>query len=341
MRKLVTIRKVTQVLPIENADNIELAKVDGWQCVVKKKEFKPGDLGVYFEIDSFLPIEERYEFLRKTSYKKLSDGREGFRLKTTRFRGKLSQGLLLPLNSFPELTNIEVGTDITAILKVVKYEPPIPVTLSGEIKGLFPSFIKKTDEERIQNLPEYFEQYKNEAFECTEKVDGTSCTIYFNNGDSGVCSRNLDLKEDDTNIFWKIVHTSKILEFLRDLNQNIALQAELIGPNINKNPLKLPHLDLYLFNIWDIETQEYFNPQKREAFFKTISHLLKHVPINHKSIKIFAEVTTIESMLDYAKGTSVLNEKAIREGLVFKSVNLIGGEIISFKVINNDYLLAE
>ena len=70
-RKLATIRRVAQVEPIENADFIEIIKVDGWQCVAKKGEFRAGDLCVYFEVDSFLPIEARYEFLRKSSYKKL------------------------------------------------------------------------------------------------------------------------------------------------------------------------------------------------------------------------------------------------------------------------------
>src|SRR5438876_1094061 len=93
-RKLASIRKISEVLPIEGADNIELVKVDGWQCVTKKGEFKPGDLCIYFEIDSFLPIRSEFEFLRKSSYKKMGD-KEGFRLKTIKLRGHLSQGLVL------------------------------------------------------------------------------------------------------------------------------------------------------------------------------------------------------------------------------------------------------
>jgi RNA ligase (TIGR02306 family) len=341
MRKLATIRRVNQILPIENAENIELAKIDGWQCVVKKNEFKVGDLGIYFEIDSYLPIEKRYEFLRKTSYKKFADGREGFRLKTMQFRGKLSQGLLLPLNLIPELTTTELGTDVTDLLKVLKYEPPIPINLSGKVKGSFPTFIRKTDEERIQNLPHYFTQFQEEEFECTEKLDGTSCTIYYNNGAYGVCSRNLDLIEDDTNIFWKIAHTFKIIEMLQHRKQNLALQAELMGPSINKNPLKLPSLEFFLFNIWDIDAQKYLLPQQRAQFIQSINNLIKHVPIVQKGIKIFEKTKTMEALLDYAKGPSLLNAQATREGLVFKSVGLIEDTTISFKVVNNEYLLNE
>jgi len=159
MRKLATIRRVKEILSIENSDNICLAKIDGWQVVVRKGEFSPGSLCVYFEIDSYLPIEERYEFLRKSSYKKLENIRgrrnEGFRLKTIKLRGMLSQGLAMPLSAFPDLEillagmSLHEGDNVTDLLKVELYEPPVPACIAGEVKGAFPSFIRKTDEERI------------------------------------------------------------------------------------------------------------------------------------------------------------------------------------------------
>ena len=135
-RALVAVRVINNILPIENADAIEIAAVDGWNVVIEKNSFKIGDKGVYFEIDYFLPIEERYEFLRKRSLSKMGD-QEGFRLTTIRLRGKISQGLLLPLSSFPELKNqdIKIGVDLTKTLKVQLYEPPIPDELAGMVKG--------------------------------------------------------------------------------------------------------------------------------------------------------------------------------------------------------------
>lgn len=175
-RKLVTLRKVSEIKPIENADFIELVRIDGWQCVVKKGDFKFGDIGLYFEIDSFLPIEPRFEFLRKSCYKKLVDGTEGFRLKTVKLKGCVSQGLLLPLSIFPDVIFypelIGKTDDYSGLLGVIKYEPPLPANLKGMVKGLFPSFIKRTDQERCQNLPDYFELYKDWEFEITEKLDG-------------------------------------------------------------------------------------------------------------------------------------------------------------------------
>lgn len=147
MRKLATIRVANTISPIEGADAIEAVRVDGWTCVSKKGEFKVGDKGVYFEIDSFLNgDDERFQFLFKQfiTFK----GKKGARLRTMRIRGQLSNGLFLPLEKFPELKELEVGTDVTESLGVIKWEPPISAQLAGEVRGIFPHFIKKTDEER-------------------------------------------------------------------------------------------------------------------------------------------------------------------------------------------------
>ena len=120
-RKLASIQRIWKIEPIEGADRIELAYVLGWQCVVNKGQFKPMDLAVYFEIDSFLPIRPEYEFMRASSYKNTDIMGEGFRLKTQKFRGQVSQGLILPVSQFHEIpTEIELGADVTEILKVRK-----------------------------------------------------------------------------------------------------------------------------------------------------------------------------------------------------------------------------
>jgi RNA ligase (TIGR02306 family) len=151
-RKLASIRQISEIREIPGADAIELAIVDGWQVVVAKNvNHKVGNYVVYCEIDSFLPIKPEFEFLRKSSYKKMGD-QEGFRLRTIRLRGVLSQGLILPLDEvipFPNnLDYMEVGKDVTELLEIKKYEPPVPAELAGKVKGMFPSFIPKTDEER-------------------------------------------------------------------------------------------------------------------------------------------------------------------------------------------------
>jgi len=177
-RKLVSIRKIKHIIQMENSNNLELCLIDGWGVVAKKGQFHQGDFALYFEIDSFLPIKPEYEFLRKTSYRKLWDGSEGFRIKTIRLRGQLSQGLLLPIDPMLlETLDQEVlfeDQDLTAHFGVKLWEVPVSVSLSGKVKGQFPSFIPKTDQERVQNLVEDFEYLQKYKYEITEKMDGTS-----------------------------------------------------------------------------------------------------------------------------------------------------------------------
>jgi len=350
MRKLATIRKIDSVEKHPNADKLDICKVGGWNVITKRDEFKSGDYGVYFEIDSFLPKKEPFLFLEGRCNKKLN-GEEGYRLKTIKLRGVISQGLLLPLNLFSELKNVESsdGTDVTETLRIKKYEKPeINSNFSSRISKSnskpFPSFIPKTDQERLQNLMEYFETKKEVLFEVTKKLDGTSLTIYYNDGKLGVCSRNLEL-EDKENIYWSMVSELKLDEALekycQKYSRNLALQGELCGPNIQKNRLKLNKNELFTFDIYDIDNKRYCLPEERVKIFNEIAKdckELKHVPIVEKSIKIFEKFRDFESLHDYVSKIKSINDTII-EGLVFKSCEYYYNEIISFKVVNNNYLL--
>lgn len=374
-RKLASIRRVIETKPIEGADAIELAVVDGWQTVIKKDEFRVGDLCVYFEIDSFLPLREEFEFLRKSSYKKMGD-EEGFRLKTIRLRGELSQGLIVPMKSlekfmthdkwvelygdeeleyvvpYEDWLELKEGDDVTEIMGVKKYEAPIPTELAGQVRGTFPSYIRKTDEERIQNLfNKVHEKLEDVEFEVSLKLDGTSCTyyvvdplkyntkleepasVYF-----GHCSRNLDTRESD-NTPWTLAKTTGIrdnmINFFNTTGRSIAIQGELMGPSIQGNREKLTKPEFFLFNVWDIDQQRYLTPIERAEIVEELN--VKMVPILHTNFKVFKEFKDVNSLLLFAEGPSINNP--IREGLVFKSNVLYKGELFSFKAISNKFLL--
>jgi len=332
-RKLASIRQIGSITPIDGADNIEKITIDGWNCVAKKGEFKEKQLCVYFEIDSFLPIRPEFEFLRKTSYRKMGD-QEGFRLKTIRLRGVLSQGLALPLSILENHSHsVRIGDDVTDILGIIKYEPPIPAELQGIAKGLFPRFISKTDQERVQNI---WNEIKDnpESFEVTLKLDGTSCTYYLHNDNFGVCSRNLELQASETNTLWKLAQQYQIEELLRSYGHNIALQGEIIGEGIQKNPEKIKGQDFYLFDVWDINQRRYYGPQERRALHEKFFSALKHIPILDVK-RYLTEYKSIEDILATADGPSINNK--IREGIVFRS-NDSG---LTFKIISNLYLLEE
>ena len=331
-RKLASIQIVKEIKPIPGADMIEVVRINNWDVVSKKGEYKVGDFCIYCEIDSFLPIKEEFEFLRKTSYKKMSDGTEGFRLKTIRLRGQLSQGLLLPIHVLPLGELVSEGKDVTEMLGIVKYEHPIPAELNGIAKGLFPSFIRKTDEERIQNLSDKYEAIKKSGkdFYVTEKLDGTSATFYLKDGEFGICSRNLELLYSEGNTFWKVARELKLEEKLKSLGKNICIQGELLGPGVNGNIYKLNKHTLRIFNIYDIDLCKYYT---LDVFINTIQNLkLQEIPILDSNFDL---PKTIDELLFIADGKSKLNGNIDREGLVIRSVD----RKISFKVISNKFLL--
>jgi RNA ligase (TIGR02306 family) len=350
MRKLASIKIIDDIQPIEGADMIELAVVGGWKVVVAKDVgHKVGDHVVYCEIDSFLPIKPEFEFLRKSSYKKMG-GEEGFRLKTIKLRGQVSQGLILPMSVFGDFSwTAYEGLDVTEMLGIQKYEPPIPAQLSGIAKGLFPSFIRKTDEERVQNLAKEYEGWKSQEFYVTEKLDGSSATFFYNNGTFGVCSRNLELAEPEPfvegetivgndgierpkqeNSFWKVARHLQLKDWLSTRKANYAIQGELIGEGIQGNPYKIKGQTVRFFNAFNIDTQEYLGLSEFINLIKSMG--LETVPILDVKFKL---PDTVEELLKYADEKSLLNPQFDREGVVIRSID----RKISFKAISNKFLL--
>ena len=336
MRKLATIRKIDALRPIPEADAIECAVIGGWTAVVKRGEFTEGNLAIYCEIDSWIP-HALAPFLSKGKEPRVYDGIAGERLRTMKLRGQLSQGLLLPYTMLPfgEQGVLIDGDDVTELLGITKYEAPVPAQLAGEVKGMFPGWIQKTDQERVQNLKQELEHWKSEQhlWEITEKLDGSSMTVYLRDGEFGVCSRNLELKPNPDNSLWKVAVRNDLEGKLRALGRNVALQGELIGEGIQGNPYKIRGQEFYLFDVYDIDRSCYFTPDERKSL--ALEHNINHVPVfgTYET----NESTTIESLLQYAEGDSVMGDIVgpTREGLVFKSQTMQ----CSFKAISNKFLL--
>lgn len=332
-RKLATIQRISKISPIENADSVAVASVLGWKVVVRKDEFREGDLIVYCEIDSVMPPKPEFEFLKERKY----------RVRTIKLRGQISQGICFPYSILNLKGQLAEGEDVTEILGVEKYIFQIPANLAGIVKGKFPSFMPHTDEIRAQVIQDVLTRHKGTRCYVTEKVDGSSVTFYFNKGEFGVCSRNLELKESSENSIWQLARELKIEEKLRKCGKNIALQGEIIGNGIQKNPLRLETKKILFFNAFDIDKYEYFSfPSFRDimAFLE-----LETVPILDTN---FTLTDDIEELVELATSNSQLNPKIYREGIVIRSyiekmdlklAQGFGSGRVSFKVINPEYLL--
>lgn len=325
MRTLASIQRILALAPIAGADAIEKATVLGWQLVVKKGEFQVGDLAVYCEIDSLLPDRPEFEFLKA----------RGMRIKTIRLRGEISQGICFPLSILPEGTPVSEGGDVTEILQVTKYEPPIPASLSGVMKGGFPSFIPKTDETRVQVLQELLDKYAGTTCYVTEKLDGSSVTYYLREGEFGVCSRNLELLESEDNSLWKVARQLQIEEKLRALGGNHALQGEIIGEGIQGNLYRLRGQTVYFFNLFDIDAYRYHDFGSFEATLQAMN--LQMVPVLERDYILQAD---IPALVEKATGTSTLF-KVEREGIVIRPLEEKQDSIgrVSFKAISPEFLL--
>lgn len=343
-RKLASIRRIANIQPIEGADAIVVATVDGWKVVVKKDEFKVGDLAVYLEIDSWVP-HELAPFLSKGQEPREYNGVKGERLRTVKLRGQVSQGLLLKLSSIPlnvwASENSETGEvyyfediawnegdDLTDELKIQKWEPEIPAQLAGQVRGLFPtSLIPKTDQERIQNCFVDIESKGDVTYEVTMKLDGTSCTIFRWEGELRVCSRNLELKVNEENKDNTLV--AMALKLGDKVKDGIALQGEVMGPGIQGNREGFKEHRFFVFDIFDIHEHEYLPPYARRNYCTRME--IDHVPVLGED---WVAPESVDAGLALAEGPSITHK--VREGLVWKCND---DPSFSFKTISNTYLL--
>ena len=345
---LASIQKITKITPIPNADAIETADVLGWQVVVKKGEFKEGDLVGYIEIDTIAPATEQFEFLRERN----------FRVRTIKLRGQISQGLVVPLPL--TIKKPEEGTDIADLLGIKKFSkevaipevrPKVPKvwyrkwiyllkynilykvfpSLEKKSKKPFPSTeIRKTDEERIQNMQRILETYKGKTFIATEKLDGSSLTAIHEKKGDRICSRNWEFLDDKNE--WSTVYAStnykdyvqKLADFYN--TDEVKIQGEYIGKP-QGNYYKLEANEIRAFNIF-VDGKPLL-PADHIEICKKFN--IPHCPEIWRGPLNF----TLKDILAFAEGKSLLNKNVEREGLVFRCID----DGLSFKVVSNKFLI--
>lgn len=388
MRKLASIQKVLNVRPIDGADRIEVVDVLGWSVVVQKGEFKPGDPCVYFEVDAFLSANDPRYATFEERFSNWGEKR-GMRLRTIKLRKQISQGLVLHPAQFTELPKgYAEGDDVTDILKIEKWEAiedtgspsgGMGAKTAGAAK--FPAFIRKTDQERVQNYINELGKHTEETFEISIKLDGSSMTVFRVSKSSpqyeyckldletralrnmswvgkqvyklkkffgysieapeafeGVCSRNIQLDLNGSNHFSEYVRKHDILGKMAMLAGNYAIQGELVAPSIQENYERVSDFEFYVFDIFDIDTQEYLKPRVVRAECEFAG--LKTVPILETEATLVGVTGTtepremVDKILAHAEGPG-MNPGVKREGEVWKS----NQSDFSMKAISNSYLL--
>lgn len=367
-RKLASVQCIEEIRAIPGADAIQAYRVLGWWVVDRKDAYHVGDTVIYLSIDSWVP-HDLAPFLSQGQTPREYNGVPGSRLRSVKLRGQISQGLLLPMSTafdwdeqkqlweyrnHPQCVttvsearnthngvewemNISVvyadpGDDLTEMLGIQIWEAPVPAQLSGEVRGSFPSRIPRTNQERLQNLINDIDQWRDESqtWEVTEKLDGSSMTVYVHNDDAGVCSRNLNLKESNSNSLWITARRLEIIPKIQSTGRNLALQGEIVGEGIQGNPYRLQGQHFYLFDVYDIDQAAYLSPMDRIALAQKLG--IDHVPVIHSNVSL---TETVEQILQLAQAKSKLHANTEREGLVYKRQD---GQY-SFKAISDRFLL--
>lgn len=335
MTKLATIEKIHSIQPHFNADSLEVAKIKEWPVVVKKGEYRDGMLVIFIRIDSIVPSDWYYfKFMEKQHY----------RVWNAKFRKAPSQGLVCPVSLIMEKTHVAAtiweGLDVTELLGVTKYEKPIDASSSGDAKGSFPShLVSITDEDNLLNYPEVLDELRGELCYLTVKADGSSMTVFHNNGAVGVCSRRLEQKEGSG--FWVIADSYGLPDKLKAQTLNLAIQAEACGGKIQGNPLGLQRPSMFVFNIKQIDTGKWYGWEDIKstcALFGIPTVQLVCEPF------VFDDTWTIARLQELANKVTYTTDKGeVRkgEGIVIRPVtpkySPALGKALSVKILNQDY----
>jgi RNA ligase (TIGR02306 family) len=170
------------ILPHPNAEKLELAQVADYRCVVGKDLYKTGDLVAYIPEAAVIPEDQLkfFGYWNEEQNKGLLAGSKGDRVKAVKLRGEVSQGLVFPVNKIAMYLGqpdreFAVGDDVAGLLGIVKYEPPIPVGMAGEVYNAGSSLTVDYDIENLKKYPDVLQEGEEVIF--TEKLHGTSFQI--------------------------------------------------------------------------------------------------------------------------------------------------------------------
>lgn len=323
MSKVATVEVIKNIRKHPNADSLEVANVLGWQIVCKAGTYKEGGKVFYINIDSVLEERPEYEFLRP----------KNFRVKQIRLRGEISQGLCFPCSQ-----DLEVGSDVSEMVGAKHYEKPIPAQLRGQIMGIFPNFLSKTDEDNLRNYSEAIEEVKDKLMYSTIKMDGTSATYFVKDGEFGLCSRNLRMKiEDEQNIYAKMAIKydikNKMFDYAKTFG-DFCIQGEIYGPGIQNNPMGAIENCFSIFNGYAISGKHHWSWHDIKFFGAEYKIPVVDFLDSHGTCPSLQELINLSNSTTYANGKPA-------EGIVVRPWRPVYSKILekfwSAKIINENY----
>lgn len=305
----VTTETIQTLSPIKDADNIEVATLEGvdFQFVVRKNEYKAGDTVVYFPLDSLLPA----WLVQKTGLKLA--GPDQNRVKTVRLRGALSQGIVLPVEMLNEY-GIKPGDNITEKLGVTKWEPEPEIMKSGLLP--LPTGISKYDIEGCERYGDVVKYLMDCYVVVTEKLEGQNFSVHIDDaGKIWVNQRGFSIEENPDNHFWKAAHDGGFIELAKKLweetgNGSVTIYAELCGPKIQNNIYKLTKHEAFAF---DLKLRDkWVNANEK---FVILSRTTKTVPILSFGVTLRKFLDGM-SVKEASTGFSKMTPHQYREGIV-------------------------
>ncbi len=341
-KPLAWIETIVDIQPIENADRLEMGRVScGNEVILEKGVHQVGDEVIYVSVDNMLPPDNRWAFLERDKWK----------VKCKKMRGSWSDGLVLP-KIYVNL-KYDPGTDVTSDLGVTKIPEKIVQekgggAIFGRAKGKFPEHSPKTDEENLYSLKpqRLLETHRGRVFWRSVKMHGSSCSMFFIRNESleeggyfGVCSRNLEVQDDDKSEFWKIARKYDIKQKLSNFvlsdpeGFNLTVQGEAVGPKLNGNIYKFPEIRFYVHNIWNIDRKRHLTPKEMIALCDKLG--LPYCPG-----EIYVLTEPMEKLIEHAEQPSIFNPDAPEEGEVYRLYedtndycDIVKGRL-SFKIVS-------
>lgn len=319
-----TVGFIKIIEPIEGADRIVRADVacgeSGlWSAVVPVGTQLNDTMLVFFP-DAIVPKWKDLEFMEKYHW----------RVRMARFKGVASEVVAIPLP--PEYGTMPYGYDMDHITGTTKFEKPIP-SGSNQVAH-WPTFLRRTDEPNFQSVPDIVESMKDVSVYVTVKFDGCSATIYnapqqYVEGTKfpkiGICSRNYVVSGGP--------YAAALAEFLDKVPEGIAIQGEVVGPGVQKNPMGLEKIQFYAFSVFDIPSSTYYNIAGIYNLATSIGMNVVPGVVNAMGVRELGDLRTRFLDVRYPNGE-------LAEGVVVRAESnaLDGkGNMLSFKVVNPLY----